>query len=98
MEMRLESVSGQARVVRRRAFTKWVNFHLNQRSLFIDDLIDLADCFVTIKLLEILSERKVPIRYSGLQPIRLKQRDCWSNIFEFLRSEDFPSVIKEEGK
>ncbi|XP_031549664.1 filamin-A-like [Actinia tenebrosa] len=96
MEMRLESVTGQTRVVRRRAFTKWVNFHLSQRSLSIDDLIDLSDCFVTIKLLEILSQRKVPIRYSGQQPIRIKQRDCWTKIFEFLRSQDFPSVIDEE--
>lgn len=98
MEMREYKVSGYTRVVRRRAFTKWVNIHLNERFLAVKDLVDLADCFVTIQLLEIITKRNFTIRYCGQQPVRIKRKDGWRNIALFLNTEDFPTGISEEGK
>lgn len=90
-------VSGYTRVVRRRAFTKWVNTHLNERFLAIEDLVDLADCFVTIQLLEIITKRHFTIRYDGHQPVRIKRIDGWRNIALFLKTEDFPADLTEQG-
>ncbi|KAK3753318.1 hypothetical protein QZH41_015264 [Actinostola sp. cb2023] len=96
MEMREYKVSGYTRVVRRRAFTKWINIHLNERFLAISDLVDLADCFITIQLLEIITKRNFTIKYCGQQPIRIKRIDGWTNVALFLKTEDFPSDISEE--
>lgn len=97
MEISDFKVSGYTRVVRRRAFTKWVNTHLNERCLAIKDLVDLADCFVTIQLLEIITRRHFTIRYDGQQPVRIKRIDGWRNIVLFLKTEDFPADLTEQG-
>lgn len=98
MEMREYKVSGYKRVVRRRAFTKWANTYLTERFLAINDLTDLADCFVTIQLLEIITKRSFSIRYSGEQPIRIRRIDGWRNILLFLKTEEFPTDVSREGE
>ena len=81
------SKSLYARVVQRRAFTKWTNLHLGVADIQIEDVITLKESSLTGVLLEVLTGREIPVSHKDRKS-RKRQRLEWERIRSFLESEN----------
>lgn len=76
-----------ARVVQRRVFTKWINVHLQEAGIQIEDIGALKRSKITGKLLEILTDREVPVSHRE-HKTRKQERREWERILSFLETEN----------
>ncbi len=74
--------------IQKSVFTRWANYHLEDRNLFVNDLfIDMRDGVFMVNLVEILSEGKRIRHYAD--PINVAE--CKANvdlILDFLRKDE----------
>eukprot|EP01101_Sappina_pedata_P002915 TRINITY_DN1312_c0_g1_i2.p1 TRINITY_DN1312_c0_g1~~TRINITY_DN1312_c0_g1_i2.p1 ORF type:complete len:1238 (+),score=740.08 TRINITY_DN1312_c0_g1_i2:52-3765(+) len=78
--------------IQKRTFTRWVNNHLSDRMLKIDDLFeDLEDGLSLINLLEIISNKKIPT-YNKRPKIRPQKLENNSFSLNFLKKEGIKLV------
>lgn len=87
---------GYVRVVRRRTLTKWINVHLYEADLSIEDVADLIDCVIAAKLLNVLSGSRIAVPI--FEPQRKKRQEVgWKNICSYLASCGFPPECTDPG-
>ncbi|EDO49009.1 predicted protein [Nematostella vectensis] len=88
-------VSGYSRLVRRRAFTKWLNLYLNERLSALNDVIELADCAVAAIFLEVATGRELVLHRSCRKASR-KRQEGWRKIACFLETEHFSFTLSNQ--
>ena len=76
-----------ARVIRRRAFTRWINFYLKVADIRVDDVCALKRSGITGKLLETLTGREISVSYKENKTRKQEWRE-WERILSFLESEN----------
>lgn len=78
--------------IQKRTFTRWVNQHLSDRAMKIEDLTeDLSDGLALINLLEIISDKKLP-NYNKKAKIRPQMLENNSFALNFLKHEGIKLV------
>jgi filamin len=91
--------------IQKRTFTRWVNNHLSERMMKVEDLFtDLEDGIYLINLLEVISAQKLPF-YNKKPKIRAQKLENNSFALNFLKKEGIKlvaigpeDIVDKQGK
>jgi len=78
--------------IQKKTFTRWVNTHLADRNLKIDDLaIDLADGIMLINLLEIISTKRIK-KWNKKPRMHIQKLENLNKALDFIKKEGLTIV------
>jgi len=88
-----ETKAEKVAAVQKRTFTRWVNYHLSEKKLKVNDLYtDLNDGLILITLLEVLTGKAIPYKYTKEPKIMIKKLENISFAIKYIQMQAIPLV------